>query len=184
MSCLGINDGTRKSGNCEDKTADADLATFFYYLGRAAQKAAPRYRKPLPPLTPEYLPGIATFTQRFFENIYARLKPPFAIVFDNYQETPEQSPLHDIMNIGLSLIPEGTRVFLLSRNDPPPAFMRLHANSAMHVVGWNELRFTREEAKGMVRLKTNQKLTEGPRQAARKDGRMGRGPGAHDGPRG
>lgn len=40
---------------------DADLATFFYYLGLAAKNAAPRNPKPLPLLTPEYLLGIPVF---------------------------------------------------------------------------------------------------------------------------
>lgn len=139
---------------------DADIASFFYYLGQAAQKAAPRYRKPLPLLTPEYLPGITTFTQRFFENLYARFKPPFAIVFDNYQEASEQSPLHNLVNIGLSLIPEGIRIFVVSRNQPPPPLMRLRANNAMNAVGWDELRFTQEESKQFVQRKEKKKLTE------------------------
>jgi ATP/maltotriose-dependent transcriptional regulator MalT/DNA-binding SARP family transcriptional activator len=139
---------------------DADPASFFYHMGLAAQKAAPRYRKSLPLLTPEYLAGIPVFTRRFFENIYARLKPPFAIVFDNYQEASEQSHLHELINIGLSLIPKGIQIFVLSRNEPPPSFMRLRANSAMQVVGWDELRFTLEESKQLVRLKTKQKPTE------------------------
>ena len=41
---------------------DSDLATFFHYMGLAARKAAPRFQKPLPLLTPEYLAGISTFT--------------------------------------------------------------------------------------------------------------------------
>ena len=36
---------------------DGDIASFFHYLGLSVKAAAPRYRKPLPPLTPEYLPG-------------------------------------------------------------------------------------------------------------------------------
>jgi len=55
---------------------DADPATFFYYLGQAARRALPRKRKPLPLLTPEYLQGIPTFTQRYFENLFSRLIPP------------------------------------------------------------------------------------------------------------
>ena len=49
---------------------DKDPATFFYYMGLAAKRAAPRYRKPLPLLTPEYLPGLSTFTLRYFEALY------------------------------------------------------------------------------------------------------------------
>src|SRR5262245_3525010 len=41
---------------------DADVATFFYYLGLAA----PRRRRPMPLLTPEYHQGIAVFARRFF----------------------------------------------------------------------------------------------------------------------
>ena len=139
---------------------DADIAGFFYYLGLAAQKAAPRFRKALPLLTPEYLLGVSVFTRSFFENMYSRLKPPFVVVLDNYQEAPDQSPLHDLINSGLSLIPPGIHVFVLSRNEPPAAFTRLRANNAMQVVGWNELRFTLEESTQMVRLKMKQKLTE------------------------
>jgi LuxR family maltose regulon positive regulatory protein len=133
---------------------DADIATFFYYMGLAAQKAAPRYRKRLPLLTPEYLQGLPAFNQKFFESLYNRLKHPFTIVFDNYQEVSEDSSLHEIVNNGLSLLPEGIQVFVLSRNQPPAAFMRLLANNTMHVVGWDELRFTLEESKQMMPLQS------------------------------
>jgi ATP/maltotriose-dependent transcriptional regulator MalT len=43
---------------------DADPASLFYYLGLAAKQAAPRVRRPLPLLTPEYLPGLPVFTRR------------------------------------------------------------------------------------------------------------------------
>lgn len=57
-------------------TGDADPATFFYYLGQAAKRASPQFRKPLPLLTPEYLQGIPIFTQRYFEELFRRLIPP------------------------------------------------------------------------------------------------------------
>jgi hypothetical protein len=52
---------------------DGDIATFFYYLGLAARRAAPRSKKPLPLLTPEYLLGIPAFTRRYFEELFSRL---------------------------------------------------------------------------------------------------------------
>lgn len=139
---------------------DVDMASFFYYLGMAAKKAAPRYRKPLPLLTPEYLLGIPTFTRNYFENLYARLKPPFAVVFDNYHNAPEQSQLHDIVNTTMSHIPEGIEVIVLSRSEPPVAFTRLQANGSMTLVGWNELRFTLEETKQLIELKGKWKPTD------------------------
>jgi LuxR family maltose regulon positive regulatory protein len=132
---------------------DADPATFFYYLGLAAKNAAPRKRKPLPLLTREYLQGMPTFTLRYFENLFARLKIPSVVVFDNYQEVPEDAPLHEILLNGLSRLPEGIHVLLVSRKDPPPVFIRLRANNQMEVLGWNDLGLTLAESAGIIRLR-------------------------------
>jgi len=139
---------------------DSDPASFFYYLGLAAQKANPRKRKALPFFTPEYLLGIPTFSRRFFENVYSRLIPvtgnsdlPFAVLFDNYQEVPDGSPFHAILCEGLALVPSGIKIILISRKDPPRAFVRLRANSLMKTIGWDELKFTLDESNRMVRLR-------------------------------
>lgn len=67
---------------------DCDAAAFFYYLGLAVKQASPRHHTPLPLLTPEYLPGLATFAKRYFETLNSRLSPPFLLVFDNLQDLP------------------------------------------------------------------------------------------------
>jgi hypothetical protein len=74
--------------------SDADIASFFHYLGLAARKAAPRGKQPFPPLTPEYIPGLATYAQRGFEALFARMKAPSVLVFDNLQSVPAGSMLH------------------------------------------------------------------------------------------
>jgi predicted phosphodiesterase len=66
-------------------------------MGAAVKQAAPRKRKPLPLLTPEYLPGLPIFTKRYFENLYNRLKTPFVIVFDNYHDVPIDSTFHEVI---------------------------------------------------------------------------------------
>lgn len=139
---------------------DADPATFFYYMGFAAKKAAPRKRKPLPLLTPEYLPGLPTFTLRYFENIYHRLKAPSLVVFDNYQEVPAESPFHELIRHGLSHIPESITVVLISRGEPRSALARMRANQLMEVIGWDELRLTLEESEGIVRLYARETLSQ------------------------
>jgi hypothetical protein len=51
-------------------SGDADVATFFYYLGVAAQgPIIGRRAEPLPALTPEYLPDLAGFTRRFLPRV-------------------------------------------------------------------------------------------------------------------
>ena len=132
---------------------DSDIATFFSYMGMAAKKAAPRRRTPLPLLTPEYLQGISTFTLRYFENLFSRFKAPYLLVFDNYHSVPADSNFHDMMSNGLSTIPDGINVVLISRHDLPPAFSRLHANGLVGMLGWDELRLTLEESGGIVRLR-------------------------------
>jgi DNA-binding SARP family transcriptional activator len=126
---------------------DADVATFFYYLGLAA----PRRRRPLPLLTTEYRHDVAVFTRGFFRELYGRLKTPFTVVFDNYQEVPANSPLHDVMREALGEIPKHGRVIFLSRSDPPPALARPLAHQIIETLGWPDLRFTLAEAKGLVR---------------------------------
>jgi len=137
---------------------DADIASFFYYLGLAAKQATPRFRKPLPLLTPEYLLGIPAFTRGFFEDLYSRLKSPFTIVFDNYQDAPGESALHEIIATGLSFAPVGVRAFVVSRNELRPAFARLRANEAIHLVGWNDLRFTADESKQLIQRREKRRL--------------------------
>jgi ATP/maltotriose-dependent transcriptional regulator MalT/DNA-binding SARP family transcriptional activator len=138
---------------------DVDPATFFYYMGLAAKKASPRRRKPLPLLTPEYLQGITTFTQRYFEDLYGRLKVPSVLVLDNYQEVPLESSIHEVILNGLSRIPEKMNVILVSRTNPPPVLIRLQANNLLTILGWDDLRLTLEESVGIVRLRSKQKLS-------------------------
>jgi hypothetical protein len=130
---------------------DADIATFFYYLGLAAQRAAPRKRKPLTLLTPEYLSGLPVFTRRFFDELFARLPAPSVVVFDNYQKIPLESMLHDVTRDAVACLPRNVNLFLVSRSAPPPAFAPLSANRLSSVIGWEEMRLTGEETRGITR---------------------------------
>lgn len=124
---------------------DADPATFFYYLGLAAADLEEGEHAPLPLLTPEYHAGLLAFTRRYAQELYARLKPPFVIVFDGYHEVPASSPLHEAMREALRELPPGGRAIVVSRVDPPPTLARLRANRQLAHIGWEELRLTREE---------------------------------------
>jgi len=137
---------------------DSDPATFFYYMGLAAQKAAPRRKNPLPLLTPEYLAGISTFTIRYFEKLCGRLIARYAsasgrgvaIVLDNYHEVPAGSPFHDMIAAGLDAIPKDVHVVVISRDGPPPALARLHANDKVRLLEYADIRFTLEESNDLV----------------------------------
>jgi LuxR family maltose regulon positive regulatory protein len=140
---------------------DADIATFFYYMGLAGKKTAPRFKSPLPLLTPEYLLGIPTFTRRYFEELFLRMSSSvlrntprgFVLVFDNYQDVPEISPFHEMIRHGLSRVPEGINVMILSRSGPPLQLSDLSAKGSLENLDWDELRFTASESRAMLQTK-------------------------------
>jgi len=132
---------------------DTDIATVFYYLDLAVRSAGTRKQGSLPLLTPEYHQDISTFTKRYFESLYDRMRPPFVLVFDNYQTVPPDSSFHEVMSSGLSLMPAGGCTIIISRSDPPPALARIRAHEQMAIVDNNQLRLTREETSEIVRLR-------------------------------
>lgn len=138
---------------------DADVASFFYYLGLATADHGKRKHAPLPQLTPEYYAGLPAFARRYFQALYQRLGTSFAIVFDGYHEVPAQSVFHEVMRIALGEVPPGGAVVLISRSDPPAAMARLRANRAIAVIGWRELRLTQEESNALV-VRRGHQLTQ------------------------
>jgi LuxR family transcriptional regulator, maltose regulon positive regulatory protein len=132
---------------------DADVATFFYYLGLAA----PRRRRPLPFLTPQYRPGLSLFARHYFRELYARLTARFTVVFDDYQEVPADSRLHDLFAEAVAEIPAGGRLIFISRSEPPVAFARHRAHGKIDTLDGPKLRFTPAEAGGLIR-----RLAPGP----------------------
>ena len=133
---------------------DSDPATFFYYMGLAAKKAAPRHKETLPLLTPEYRTATSTFTRRYFEELFSRLHARhrrFFIVLDNYQDVPAGSPFHEAIAGGLDSVPESVRVVVVSRSDPPPLFARLSANDKITLLGYGDIRFTLDESTSLLR---------------------------------
>ncbi len=153
---------------------DADAATFFYYLGLAAKKAAPCYEQPLPLLTPEYLGSAPVFSRRYFEDLCTALAslrssaadPPsnarttscnpdagIVIAFDNYHEVPVESSMHEVFAAGLAALPSGCTAIVMSRGGPPATFARFRANGRLATFVWDDLRFTFDESRELVRTR-------------------------------
>lgn len=132
---------------------DTDPSTLFHYLGVAVQTAAPHFRTRLPHLTPEYLAGLSTFTQRFFEQLGHRFSSPTVLVFDNYQEVPQDSPIHRVLSLGVPHLPDHIRVIGLSRERPPADYVRLLAEQQLATIHAAELELTREEAHQLAQLR-------------------------------
>ncbi len=130
---------------------DADMATFFHYLGQAVKNST-RGRKKLPLLTPEYQLGVAEFTRNYFREVFQRLGQTGLLVMDNFQDAGPGTEFHTLLASAFDEIPRGVNVIVVSRNDPPRAFARLIANRKLGLVNWDDLRFTVEEELAIARL--------------------------------
>ncbi len=124
---------------------DSDPATFFFYLKQAIEAVGKKKAKPLPLLTPEYLPDLPGFARRFLRDGFAQLPEDVILVFDNYHDIAPDSALHAAFNAALAEVPPGSNVIVLSRTDPPPAFAEALVNQSIATLTWEELRLTQEE---------------------------------------
>jgi LuxR family maltose regulon positive regulatory protein len=134
---------------------DADVATFFYYMGQPLP-ISDKQQSALPLFSPEFQTNLAAFTRSYFRELFARLTPPFAVVFDNYQEVPDQSRLHEVLREGLEEVPSGGCVIVVSRRNAPTSMARLRANQRMAVIESDALKLTRAESDALVKLRGQQ----------------------------
>lgn len=127
-------------------SGDADLASFFYYLGHAVLPFAQKDAPALPALTVEYLQDVRGFSRRFFRRVFESLPPGAVLVLDNYQEVPPTEPFHQIIADAVDEAPPGGCLIVISRRDLPGPYARLIVNERMTTVSWDDLRLTLEEA--------------------------------------
>ena len=124
---------------------DRELDTFFHYLSEAA--ATRRKLPPLPRLRAEHAADLPGFTRVYFRQLFARLKAPSLLVFDNYHELAFDSPLHALLDTVAREVPQGIAVLVISRTDPPPPCAALRAQERLALLDWDELRLTFEETR-------------------------------------
>ena len=131
---------------------DADLPTFFYYLREAALNLAGNELENLPLLTAEYQFNEQVFAYDFFEQLFAWLPKPAYLIFDNYQDIPEQAALHSLLAAVCRLIPEHVRLFFLSRSAAPKEFSNLFAKRRIMELTTTDLQLDLAETQAIVAL--------------------------------
>ncbi|HZD41112.1 MAG TPA: hypothetical protein VE131_10350, partial [Terriglobales bacterium] len=123
--------------------------------------AAPKRKRSLPLFTPEYQLGLSIFTRNVFRELFGRFKPPFVVVFDNYQEVPLNSTLHEVTRDAVGEVPEGGRLIFISRSEAPAAFAPVQVKQAMEILPWEEVKFTRSEINELVKSITARRSSAG-----------------------
>lgn len=129
---------------------DSDPATFFYYLAQAVGAASRSRGKPLPLLTPEYLPDLEGFSRRFVRDVFARLSDGSLLVVDNYHEIAADSALHRMLNAAVAEIPQSANLIVISRAQPPALFTRAQVAGSLDMLGWEDLRLIPDETAAIV----------------------------------
>lgn len=124
---------------------DVDAATFFSYLGQAAQALTRKRRLNLPLLGPEYLLDLPGFARRFFRSLFAALPTLGALVFDGYEAAPS-SVLDQLLTIAAAELPQGMRILVTSREQPPGALAHLATQGRLSLLSWGDLRLSLSEA--------------------------------------
>ncbi|HXX10548.1 MAG TPA: BTAD domain-containing putative transcriptional regulator [Burkholderiales bacterium] len=132
---------------------DGDPATFFYYLGMAADQAAKGKHKSLPLLTPEFRQDLDGFSRRYFRELFAQLPERVLLVLDNVQEAPADSSFHSILESLVDEIPDPINVLCISRADPPSTFARYVSTGRLAMLEWAELRLTLDETRQIAAVK-------------------------------
>jgi len=64
------------------------------------------------------------------------LPPGAVVVLDNYHELDESSAVHGVLREVFAEIPEGMRVLVASRGEPPPEYARLIAARTLASLNW------------------------------------------------
>jgi LuxR family transcriptional regulator, maltose regulon positive regulatory protein len=134
---------------------DADLATFFYYIGEAARPYRRKRERALPRLTPEYLADVEGFSRRFFRELFSRLPEGATLVLDNYQEVAPQQQFHQLVAKAVDEVPDGMALIAISRRDPPDCHVRLVANEEAQVLDWEALKLTVAEVAEIASNRTS-----------------------------
>ena len=132
---------------------DADPASFFHFLARAATAelgrasgAGGRVVLALPALTREYLPHLEGYVRRYASLLCERLGTPLVLVLDNFHTLPAASPTQALVASLAGELPPEALLVVASREPPPPAFGRWLPDPGFALLGWDQLRLDDDEA--------------------------------------
>jgi LuxR family transcriptional regulator, maltose regulon positive regulatory protein len=129
---------------------DADPASLFHYLALATKGLGTTASALLPRFVPEHLSDLPSFARLFFRAFFAQLPERMILVFDNYQEAPEDALLHEILRQTVAEVPTDSSVIAISRVEAPRGFVQLAASGAMVNVGWEALQLTLDEVRAIA----------------------------------
>lgn len=131
-------------------SGDEDVATFFHYFSNAAAGHLRADVAQLPEFDPGKASDLTRFAHTYFREIYSRQADPLVVVFDNYHELGDDSPLHDVVEVACREAPENCHIVIASRLACPGSLARLRLHRALEVIGPEDLNLTLDETRGIA----------------------------------
>jgi len=138
---------------------DADIASFFYYLGEGLKHLNRSRKRVLPLLTPESQFGQAVFSRNFFRQLFEKMKKPAVLVLDNFELVNNDATFNEILQQGLEEVPPDCQVIITGRALPPIQYSGMSTKAQLAQVGWEELQLTESESTGVINL-LNDEVTQ------------------------
>jgi ATP/maltotriose-dependent transcriptional regulator MalT/DNA-binding SARP family transcriptional activator len=132
---------------------DADIATFFHYLGHAARKLDGGRARDFPVLAQAEGAEPDAYARKYFRQLFSRVKVPFALVLDNLHAVPAESALHRVIEAAIGQIPKQCCIVVTSRSDPPVGLARFRVTGEMVCLAWDSLRIDRDELAQIAQLR-------------------------------
>jgi LuxR family maltose regulon positive regulatory protein len=127
---------------------DSDPVRFWRYAVAALDQARPGLAGRLGPLIPHSFEGLVT---ALINELAADPGPEeVLLVLDDYHLI-DSGPVHESVAFLLENLPPGLRVVISSRTDPPLPLARLRARGQLAELRAADLRFTTDEAAGLLR---------------------------------
>lgn len=130
---------------------DADLGSFFHYLGAAACNAFGIAAGDLPRFGERHRADAERFGRDFFRALHAAAGGGIALVFDGLHKASGDA-LQAVVRQAIDETPAGNRIFVSSRAAPGDGYARLLMNRGVTVLGWDELRLAASEIAAMAEL--------------------------------
>ena len=132
---------------------DADPASLFLFLSRAAVGLLERDELPLPRFVAEHFSDLTGFSRLYFRAFFAQLPAGLVLVLDNYQDAPESAPLHDIISQAVAELPPGNSIVAVSRIEAPRQYVKHIADNAVVQIGADSLQLNLAEVRAVCREK-------------------------------
>ena len=130
---------------------DHDIATFFVHFAQAAAANLPG-QGDFPAFSPEYALGARAFARNFFRLLGARITTATTIVLEDFELLPEDSPVQELLAIGVEELADRATFMILSRRGITPAFSRAQTQRRIDHIDPQQLRLTPAEALGVAEV--------------------------------